>query len=573
MADIAQLERALINADKAGDADAARVFAAEIRKLRTSGAMNQAQSQSQEPSLMQEGLSNLKNLGAGLVRGAGSIGATLLYPIDKAQDLYHGDRNPNITGLVTGKQPISRNQERRQAIDAGLQTLVGADPNSVMYQVGKIGGEIAGTAGAGGALANGLSRSTVITSRAAPLLDAIRTGGFSVGGASGLPAVAARGVGGAINGGITAGMVNPEDAGLGAMVGGVLPVVASGVGRVAQAAGRSIRGGEISPEVRALAERAEQLGIRIPADRIGNSRPVNALAASLNYVPFSGRAATEDAMSAQLNRALSRTFGQDSDNITMALRQAGPALGGEFDRVLQSNVVNVDQQLIQELAEAANRAGRELGSDGASIIGRQVDDILEKAATGQIDGQAAYNIKRTLDRIGRRNTPEAFYANDLRRSLMGALNRSLGPDEAARFAQTRQQYGNMLDLSRLAKNGAEGEISVARLANMRDINNPQMQELADIAAQFVRQRESQHGAAQRVVLGTGAGLAGLMGGGIVGGAAGIAGAGVLGRGANALLNSDMARNVVLGNAAPAVENALARLLPATYRAAPVISAQ
>lgn len=278
-------------------------------------------------------------------------------------------------------------------------------------------------------------------------------------------------------------------------------------------------------------------------------------------------------MVSQLNRQLSTTFGGDSSNVTMALRQAGPKLGGEFDRVLKANTVRVDPQFMQDLAESANRASRELGSEGASIIGKQVDDILAKAATGEIDGQAAYNIKKTLDRIGNRSTPEAFYANDLKKSLMGALNRSLGEQEAAQFALTRQQYGNMLDLQKLAKNGAEGEVSVARLANMRDINNPKMQELADIAAQFVKSREGQHGAAQRVMMGAGATMAGYFGGGLLGGGLGMGGAVAAGRGMNGLLNSNTARNFLLqpqmvGEVAP-----MGLLTDGFRRAAPILANQ
>ncbi len=100
-------------------------------------------------------LGTLADIGGGLIRGAGSIGSTLLWPVDKAQDLYYGDRDANVAGLITGQQPLSRNEERRQAIDAGLTTLIGSDPESLAYQGGKLAGEIAGTAGAGGVLAKG----------------------------------------------------------------------------------------------------------------------------------------------------------------------------------------------------------------------------------------------------------------------------------------------------------------------------------------------------------------------------------------------------------------------------------
>lgn len=521
------------------------------------------------------------NLLAGAVRGAGSIGATIVDQIrsklaDPVQQATPLNMRPQVT---QGLQDAPRGAALRSAMDSGLQEM-GAQPDSWMYKGGKLGAEIAGTAGAGNLLARPLQVAAASRFGAGiePLLNgaaqALQTGGFRVGELAGTGAgMAARALGGAAVGGATAGLVNPDDAGTGALIGGALPLAAQGAGKVGGAIRRSITGGGATPEVAALAQRAQELGINVPADRLTNSRPMNALASSLNYVPFSGRAATEDAMNSQLNRALSQTFGQDSSNVTKALRDAQPKLGGEFDRVLRNNTVRVDQQFMQELAESANRASRELGSDGASIIGKQVDDILSKAATGEIDGQAAYNIKKTLDRIGNRNTPEAFYAGDLKKSLMGALNRSLGPDEAAAFAKTRQQYGAMLDLEKLARNGAEGEVSVARLANMRGINNPQMQELADIAAQFVKPREGAHGAMQRVVLGTGATMAGMAGGGLLGGGLGLLGAGAAGRGMNGLLNSNAARNFVLqpqmiGEAAP-----MGLLTDALRRAAPLAATQ
>ena len=492
------------------------------------------------------------NLAAGALRGAGSIGATLLSPLDIAKDAIAGK------GLS-----LESNRQRRTDMDAALGTM-GAQPDSWMYKGGKLAGEIAGTAGAGGVLGNVAARAGA----PAAMVSSLGSGGLNVAGATGPLALATRAAGGAITGGATAGLVDPSQAGMGAAIGGAFPVVAKGVGAASRAAGASLRGAPVSSEVAGLAQRAKELGINVPADRIANSKPLNAVAASLDYVPFSGRAATNTRMESQLNTALSKTFGQNTDNVTMGLRKASSTLGGEFDRVLQSNTVKVDQQFFQDLAEHANRAAQELGSDGANVIKNQIDEIIAKGANGQIDGQAAYNIKRTLDRIGKRSTPEAFYALDLKRSLMGALDRSLGPKEAAAFAKTRQQYGNMLALEKIAKNGAEGEISVARLANMKNIRSPDLQELADISAQFLKSREGQHGALQRLVIGgTGLGAGTTLGalpimGGIV----------AAGRGTNALLNSNMAKNAVLGSpmaASPLIDGGLLGM----SRVAPLLTGQ
>jgi len=481
------------------------------------------------PNAGKELMQGAGNLIGGAVRGAGSIGATLVAPYDIVQDLRSGK------GLS-----LDSNRQRRADMDWALQDL-GAQPDSMAFKGGKLGAEIAGTAGAGGLIARGASMLPG-AANIAPLIESIGSGGFRAGGMQGLSGLATRAAGGAITGGASAGLVNPEDAGLGAMVGGAVPAAAAVGGNTMRGIGRAIRGGEVSPEVAALAQKAESLGIQVPGDRMVNSKPLNALAASLEYMPLSGRTATLDKMQGQLNRAVSRTFGQDSDNVTMALRKAQGDLGSKFDTVLQSNKVKVDDQFLQDLVEQGQRAGAELETGQASIINKQIEEILGKAKNGEIDGQAAYNIKKTLDRIGQRNSPEAYYASDLRKSLMGALNRSLSPEDAAAFAKVRQQYGTMLDLKKMAQNGADGDISIARLANMKNIGNQELQDLADISAQFLKAREGQHGAMQRVVLG-GLGAAGA-GSGMVSPLL-FGGAMAAGRGANAALNSNALKSLLM----------------------------
>jgi hypothetical protein len=515
-----------------------------------------------QPSTLDSIKQGAGNLAAGAVRGAGSIGATILAPVDMARDALAGK------GLS-----LESNRQRRADMDSALQTM-GAQPDSWMYRGGKLLGEIAGTAGTGGVLANGVraAGATRAMSGLEPIVNGVarglETGGFRVGelAGTGLGAATRLATGGAV-GATAAGMVNPEDAGTGALIGAALPGATKVAGKAGAAIRNALNGGGASQEVRALAQRAQELGINIPADRMVNSRPLNAVASSLNYVPLSGRAATEDAMSSQLNRALSKTFGQDSSNVTLALRKADDALGGQFEKTLTQNGVAFDRQLLEDLAAVHNKAEAELGADALKPISNKITEIINKGQSGVIDGKAAYAIKRDLDRLGKGSTPNAWHALELKHRLMDALNRSLGPEQASAFAQTRQHYGTMLDIEKLAKNGVEGEVSVARLANMKNIKNSQVQELANIAAQFVKPRENAHGAAQRVVLGTGAALGGLVSPGAI--PALTAGA-VLGRGANTALNSQMAKNFVLGgNGLVGEPETLGLLTRGAYRALPL----
>lgn len=504
-----------------------------------------------EKSFGSKVMQQVGNVAAGALRGAGSIGATLLAPIDMTSDALAGK------GLS-----LQSNRQRRADMDSALGSM-GAETDSLAYGAGKLGGEIAGTAGAGGVLANALGKVPGVAAAAPNLLTAMRTNGMTTGASSmgALGNTATRVAGGAAAGGFSAGIVNPEDAGTGAAIGGAAPAVLKGAGWLGSKAGNALRGGGMSPDVEALAKRAAVLGIDIPADRLVNSRPLNAIASGLNYVPLSGRAAVETTMERQLNQATSRLVGQDTPNMTKALRDASTDLGGKFEATLQNNSVQMTPTFRAALAQAENRATAELAPGEAAIIHKQIADIQAKGAAGAIDGQTAYNIKKTLDRIGKRNSNEAYYATDLKKSLMEALNDSLGPTEAAAFKTVRQQYGNMLDLEKIAKNGAEGDISVARLANMRNINNPQMQEIANIAAQFVKPREGQHGAMQR-------GFAALGVGGSLGLPA-LAGVAAAGRVTNSALNSNLARNA-LTNGATSVSPGTLNLLQGGYRAAPLI---
>lgn len=432
--------------------------------------------------------------------------------------------------------------------------------------VGEVAGNIAATLPVGGMLGAAAGKAGLPA-----VATALKTGGFR----TGLPAastkagmvgqMALRSGAGAAVGGVSAGLVNEDSAGMGAAIGGALPGALSVAGKAAHATGKALRGSGVTPEVQALAARADELGIKIPADRISNSRPMNALASSLNYVPFSGRAATETNMTNQLTRAASKLVGQDSDNMAIALRKASDDLGGKFDNTLKSNAVKMDDNLLADIVKVDDIAQQQLAGSDYKAIASQVAELLKKGESGAIDGQAAYNIKRTLDRMGRTPGPSAFHALELKKVLMAGLDRSLGPDKAKAFAKTREQYGNMIDLEKIVLNGAEGDISVARLAGMKNINNKPLQEIADITAQFVKTREGNHGAMQRV--GAGLGL------GTMAGPAWLLGGAAAGAGTNKLLNSGMARDFVLKRPGGEKLNRLAnRVGPALYRSTPVLVA-
>jgi hypothetical protein len=160
----------------------------------------------------------MKDAAMGAVRGAGSIGNTLI--------------------AINSMGQAGSMKERAAGMDAGLKEL-GADPSSLSYKAGKLGGEIAGTAGAGGVLAQGAKAAGAVPE----VVNALRTGGFTVGPTQrgALDALAVRTLGGAATGGATVGLASPEDAGSGAAIGAALPGAMKAVGAAGGLVGNGLQ--------------------------------------------------------------------------------------------------------------------------------------------------------------------------------------------------------------------------------------------------------------------------------------------------------------------------------------------
>ena len=154
----------------------------------------------------------LANIGLGALKGATNIGNTLLSPV----------RRPLNAALeAVGLQPTSEESLSQFYAD-------NANPDSIAFKGAEIGSSIAGTAGVGGLVAKGVG----LIPSLAKYAPAIASGGFNLGPAASTAAsttkkllqnAATRVAGGATTGAATAGLINPSDAGYGALIGGALP--------------------------------------------------------------------------------------------------------------------------------------------------------------------------------------------------------------------------------------------------------------------------------------------------------------------------------------------------------------
>lgn len=443
------------------------------------------------------------NLQAGVIRGAGSIGATALAPVDVAKDAMAGK------GLT-----LESNRERRAAMDSGLQELLGADPQSIPYQVGKLTGEIAGTAGGGSVLAGGAK-----AAGASPaIVSGLQSGGLNVAGRTGAGGLLTRAATGATTGALAAGMTNPEEAGAGAVIGGALPVVTQGLGRAGQAIGAQLKPADDRAELARVAiDRGAPIGI---AD-ITDGAFTKGLRSTLNDAWLTGGigAAQKDAKQLWFNRAVGEVFDAADDKLTpQVMDSAKKKMGEEFDRIWGNNSLVVDQEFTDALAKLRKNADM-LTAPESRRINNLVDDLQSKIQVGPngqpvIPGDIANRFQSSIRKTS--ESADGFLRNelaDLRKEVISAFNRSVSPEDAAALALNQKKYKAyktvepLLEKGELGVAGREaGDVPAALLpaavfnSYRGNVASSPLADLSKIGSQFLVDRAPQTGGSARAAL-------------------------------------------------------------------------
>lgn len=512
---------------------------------------------------------------AGAVRGAGSIGATVLAPIDIARDALAGK------GLS-----LESNRERRAAMDSALTNL-GADTDSWAFKGGKLAGEIAGTAGTGGALANVAGRGVAAVApqmlpRAQPLLAAIQSGGMTAPGAG----LLTRTAGGAITGGVSAAAVNPEETVSGVLAGGAMPGVVKGLGAVGTAIGRQFRPGGESAD---LARKAMDMGAPLGIADVAEGKFTKAVRSVLNDAPLTGGigAGQNEAKQKWFNRAVGEVFDAADDKLTPQVMDAAKQkMGAEFDRIWSNNALRVDDKLLASLSKTRANASMLPKAERSRIVS-MLDDFenqVVQAADGSmmIPGEVANRYQSAIRKAS--DSAQGFLKNDLnnlRQDVIGAFNRSVSPDDAAALALNQRKYKAfktvepLLNKGELGVAGREAGDVPAALLPMAVLqsykSNPAgspLAELSKIGSRYLVDRTPQTGGSLRAgiqnsaigaALGMGALSNPLMAAAVVPSAMGL----------NKMLGSPALARGLLDASGPE----LGGLLSFSQKAVPVLSAQ
>ena len=366
---------------------------------------------------------------AGLSKGAGNI-------------MFGGQRlvgkGLSALGATETGQALQEDAARRQAEqEAFITPYRQAAPT--MTGAGELAGEIVGTLPVGGVIARGVGA----IPGAAPLAQSIRTGGFSTGMAPGAASRATQAAGGAILGGTTAALINPEEAVTGAAIGAAAPFALPVVGKYVSIGGGKIVDaftGKLAP-VKAGKVAREMAGDTINQIRATNNLApidINAAQAATGidndvYQAFLDFYAGKDKTSFQ--RILKDTQKAGQLN-RLAQLAGGPNLTENIESVKQAkNVLNQLMTPIRETELAAANIGARVGLP----LQREADRLAQAA------GEKVADVRRFTAAQGRAINPAtnnfttdqqlmklAARADDV---AAQAAEGSLAFGEAARFKQ------------------------------------------------------------------------------------------------------------------------------------------
>jgi hypothetical protein len=424
---------------------------------------------------------------AGFSKGVGNVmfgGQRLVGKgLETVGNLFPADQT--LSSLITGQRVLNPvEQAGRALIEDAARRQAEQEASIASYKAvaptatgaGEFTGEVISTLPVGGVIAKGVSK----IPGAGTVAEAIRTGGFR----TGAPAattfggraadVATRAGGGAVVGGTSAALINPEETGTGTVIGAVAPFVLPTAGKyIAQAGGKfidAVTGKLANVE-------AGKIAREVAGDQINQIRAVNKLAPlDINaaqaaygidndvYQAFLDFASGKDKSS--YFRVLKDTQKTDQLN-RLAQLAGGPTITenltsvGQFKNAL-NNLMTPIRETELAAANIAGTTGRKLQSEA---------DRLAAAATGKVQDVRRFTVAQS-----RAVTPAAdnLASNQQLMKLAGradevatqAADESLLLGQAARFKQNQADSVAVYGLKPLTPDSV-----LSRVNNI--LNNPE----------------------------------------------------------------------------------------------------
>ena len=264
-----------------------------------------------------------------------------------------------------------------------------------------------------------------------------------------------------------------------------------------------------------LAQKANDLGIKLNAAQETGNKHLQYLNSALDYLPSSSSAQKEfkDAQREAWQKALFEQGGEHGAT------QAGQAemgamkqrIGDVYNDIANRNNIVVDQKLKDALdALAHDRNISRMDTNKKGIVTSYLDEFNQPPVGSTISGQGYQSTRSMLDKQAKAmentNPLESHALKEIRRHLDDAMQRSVSPEDASKLMQTNNDYAVMKSIQK-AINPTTEEISPNLLANYLTRRDPNrmiygrgdqtLNDIAKVGKEFIPNKVPDSGTAQR----------------------------------------------------------------------------
>lgn len=473
MSDRTRLEQALIAADAAGDADAARQLAQALRG---------ATSVSSPPSPLG---SNLENAAAGWGKSLFDMfGGAKQFSTELGNAIGLGRIAPNSFGdqevqrqraeidetqrrdapLMATKAGIAGNLAGNIANTAPLAFIPGANTAA---GAGLMGGGLGATAPVGAGQDRGLNTALGFTGGVVGQRIGQRVGQFAGDVQSRMrPTQAAASVN-----------VGPSAAGGQATAGGSVNFSMRGGGATAGSVGDDASAGLNAAQRRSM-EAGQHIGMRVTPGQATGSRALQQFEAKLESQPMTSGPfnSIREGNQRVLNRATARAIGETSDVVDSAvLSRANERLGAVFENVRDATPRTIDPQTFVTRLQAVNDEFEGLLPGGQTVAQHPlVQRLYRYAESGNASGEQLGGLTSKLGRAAHKEMTSGSGDRELGQALYQVkdyvddlVEQGLSGERLELYQTARTQYRNLLNITKNLGtiNPSTGNVSGANLAN------------------------------------------------------------------------------------------------------------
>ena len=251
----------------------------------------------------------------------------------------------------------------------------------------------------------------------------------------------------------------------------------------------------LNQDQRILARKAEQLGIKLDPAQTSGNRALGYLDSALNDIPFTSGAQKlkNETQYGQVNRAISRTFGADTDKLSNELFQSHQKIiGDEMNEIAGRNVIDLDEDLITGLVGTVKKiADESIDPQKLKLVQNMTKDLLDARRDGVIPGSIyrKFNTRITgaIDKYAVSSPDLAHDLKALKDVVDEGASRSMDSVDLNRFGELRGLYSNLKTAERSFVD-TEGAVVLSKLRGQINKGKGQedLKDIAKISDAFLR---------------------------------------------------------------------------------------